>query len=83
MNLADTGFVSGPLYNLKAPLSTTWLSGYNHRAAGAIHAGFHFGVKTRTAPDFMRRAMRGVRARVRKGVAKKLMQCLSQTLPKK
>jgi hypothetical protein len=83
LNLADTGFVLGPSVNLGAPLSTTWFSGYSHPAAGAIEAGFHFGAKTRTAPDFMRRAMRGVRALVRKGVAKQVILSISQFLSQK
>lgn len=83
LNLADTGFVLGPVVNLGPPLSTTWFSGYSHPAAGAIHAGFHFGAKTRTAPDFMRRAMRGVRPLVRKGVSKAVMTSISQFLSQK
>lgn len=83
LNLADTGFVLGPVYNLGPPLSTTWFSGYSHPASGAIHAGFHFGAQTREAPDFMRRAMRGVRPLVRKGVSKAVMTSISQFLSQK
>lgn len=83
LNLADTGFVLGPDVNLGKPLSTTWFSGYSHPAAGAIHAGFHFGAQTRKAPDFMRRAMRGVRPLVRKGVARQVMLSISQFLSQK
>src|SRR3954447_12150606 len=40
-SLSSTGFLSGPIYNMEV-LSTTWLAGYNHPAAGAIHEGFHW-----------------------------------------
>ena len=83
VDLASTGFVSGPDVNLGPPLSTTWFAGYSHPAAGAIHAGFHWGEKTRAAPDFMRKAMKGVKPLVRKGVARQLMLSISQFLSQK
>ena len=80
-NLRETAFLSGPVYNL-GPLSTTWISGFNHPQAGAIHAGFHWGWQTEDPPpDFMRKAFRGARGRARKSVAAQLMRALSKFFP--
>jgi hypothetical protein len=68
-NLAETGFLAGPEYNLGPPLSTTWLAGYNHHAAGAIEEGFHWGAQTQPPPHWMKRSFRGARGRARKAVA--------------
>jgi hypothetical protein len=75
-NLAETGFLSGPEYNLGPPLSTTWLAGYNHHAAGAIHEGFHWGAQAQPPPHWMKRSFRGASGRARKAVAKSVSEVL-------
>ncbi|MBN1208083.1 MAG: hypothetical protein JXB05_24680 [Myxococcaceae bacterium] len=75
-NLAETGFLTGPILNLGGQLSTTWLSGYEHHAAGAIHEGFHWGAQTQPPPHWLRRSFRGAGGRARKGVAKALEEYL-------
>jgi hypothetical protein len=81
-NLRETGFLSGPVYNLGPPLSTTWLSGYNHHAAGAIHEGFHWGLETELPrPRWMRQSFRGAAGRTRKGVATSVAEVLRRFFP--
>jgi hypothetical protein len=76
-NLRGTGFLEGPEYNLGRPLSTTWLAGYNHPAAGAIHEGFHWGVQTEVPPPhWMKRAFKGAGGRTRKAVAQSVAELL-------
>jgi len=82
-NLAETGFLSGPEYNLGPPLSTTWLAGYNHHAAGAIHEGFHWGAQTQPPPHWMKRSFKGARGRARKAVAKSVAEVLRRFFPRK
>lgn len=75
-NLPETGFLAGPEYNLGPPLSTTWLAGYNHHAAGAIHEGFHWGAQTEPPPHWVKRSFKGARGRARKAVAKSVAEVL-------
>ena len=77
LNLSDTGFLDGPHLNRERK-STTWTCGYSHPAAGAIHQGFHWGAKTRVPPDFLRRATRGVAAKLRKGMGPVLMRAIAK-----
>ena len=80
----ETAFLQGPEYNLGPPLSTTWLAGYNHHAAGAIHEGFHWGVQTETPPPhWMKRSFRGARGRARKAVALSVSEALRRFFPGK
>ncbi len=83
LNLADTGFLSGPVHNTSARLSVTFTCGYAHPQAGPIHEGFHWGEQTRTPPPhFLRKAAkRGVRALLRKGVQATLWKSLSRIFP--
>lgn len=76
-HLRDTGFLSGPAYNLGPQLSTTWTAGYEHPAAGAIHQGFHWGEQTQPPPNFLRTAFRGTRGRLRKDVARAVREYLT------
>lgn len=79
--LSSTAFLAGPIYNPEV-LSTTFMAGYSHPAAGAIHEGFHWGEETiRPRPKWMRAAMRGARARARKAVAATLSQVLRRFFP--
>ncbi len=83
-HLAETGFLSGPEYNLGPPLSTTWLAGYNHHAAGAIHEGFHWGEQTeKPPPHWMKRSLKGARGRARKAVARSVAEVLRRFFPAK
>jgi hypothetical protein len=82
-NLAGSTFLEGPIYNLGPPLSTTWLSGYEHPAAGAIHEGFHWGYQAVPPPHWLRRSFKGARGRARKAVAAALMQQLRLFFPGK
>jgi hypothetical protein len=76
-DLAGTAFLDGPEYNLGPPLSTTWLAGYNHPAAGAIHEGFHWGEQTqKPPPHWMKKALRGARSMARKQVAQAVQDAL-------
>jgi hypothetical protein len=80
-NLAATGFLSGPIYNEEV-LSTTFLCGYSHHAAGAIHEGFHWGKETETPrPRWMRHALRGSKSRAKKAVAATLATALRRFFP--
>lgn len=82
-NLAGTGFLSGPIYNPDV-WSTTFLAGFSHPAAGAIHEGFHWGEETvHPRPRWMRHAIKGARGRSRKAVAATLMQSLRRFFPAK
>jgi hypothetical protein len=82
LDLADTGFVSGPLFRFERErLSVTWTCGWAHPAAGAIHEGFHFGQKLLPPPHFLRRAVKGMSAALKKPVGGALMQALA-ALPK-
>ncbi|NVJ05224.1 hypothetical protein HUW63_08235 [Myxococcus sp. AM001] len=81
--LADTGFVSGPEYNLGRPLSTSWTAGYEHPAAGPIHEGFHWGSDiVNPPPHFLKKAFRRSRGVARKGVAQVLAAYLKQHVPR-
>lgn len=80
-NLATTAFLEGPIYNPGQPLSTTWLAGYNHHAAGAIHEGFHWGERARPPPHWMKRAFKGAAGRARRGVAATLSRTLRRFFP--
>ncbi|HYH96168.1 hypothetical protein [Hyalangium sp.] len=83
-NLAETAFLTGPEYNLGPPLSTTWLAGYNHPAAGAIHEGFHWGAQTeKPPPHWMKKSFKGARGRARKAVAKSVAEVLRRFFPAK
>ncbi|NOJ83441.1 hypothetical protein [Myxococcus xanthus] len=77
--LADSGFISGPEYNLGRPLSTSWTAGYEHPEAGPIHEGFHWGAQiVNPPPHFLKKAFRRSRGVARKGVAQVLAACLKQ-----
>jgi hypothetical protein len=80
-NLAGTTFITGATYNLGVQLSTTWLAGFEHPAAGAIHEGFHWGAQTQPPPHWLKRAFKGAGGRTRKGVAKALMVGLRRFFP--
>jgi hypothetical protein len=82
--LADTGFISGPEYNLTQRLSVTWTAGYEHPAAGPIHEGFHWGTQTiNPPPHFLKKAFRKTRSSARKGVGQALAQYLAKHFPPK
>ncbi|MFL5344358.1 MAG: hypothetical protein ACJ8AT_06180 [Hyalangium sp.] len=79
--LSSTAFLAGPLYNMEV-LSTTFLAGYSHPAAGAIHEGFHWGEETvHPRPRWMRAAFKGAKGRARKAVAATLAQALRRFFP--
>ncbi|WP_426747262.1 hypothetical protein VZQ01_06830 [Myxococcus faecalis] len=79
--LADTGFVSGPEFNLSR-MSVTMTAGYEHPAAGAIHEGFHWGAEIiNPPPHFMRKGFRKSRGRARKGVSRVLTAYLAKHFP--
>ncbi|RKH09327.1 hypothetical protein D7X74_29825 [Corallococcus sp. CA047B] len=82
--LADTGFIDGPEYRLDKRLSTTWVAGYAHHAAGAIHEGFHWGEEIiNPPPHFLKKAFRRSRSVGRKGVKQALEQALKKMFPSK
>jgi|GEM_PF-1409363 len=82
--LADTGFVSGPEFNLTRFLSTTWTAGYEHRAAGAIHEGFHWGGQIiNPPPHFLKKGFRKARGAARKGIARVIAAELAKRFPKR
>ncbi|MBL0698938.1 hypothetical protein JJE73_35235 [Comamonas sp. JC664] len=79
--LADTGFISGPAYNMQR-LSVTWTAGYEHSAAGPIHEGFHWGDQIiRPPPHFLKKSFRRTRAGARRDVARVLADYLSKQFP--
>ncbi len=81
--LAETGFVSGPEYNLGHWLSTSWTAGYEHPSAGPIHEGFHWGRDiVNPPPHFLKKAFRRSRSVARKGVAQTLAAYLKQHFPR-
>lgn len=84
-DLADTGFLSGPVHNLSKRLSTTFTCGYAHPQAGPIHEGFHWGEQLfNPPPHFLRRAAkRGVRPLLVKGVKGALWASLKKRFPQK
>ncbi|RJS19560.1 hypothetical protein DRW03_21245 [Corallococcus sp. H22C18031201] len=78
-NLAGTGFISGPHYNMGPQLSGSWTAGYSHEAAGAIHEGFHWGAQIiNPPPHFLKKAFRRSRAYGRKGIATTLEATLAR-----
>lgn len=80
--LADTGFISGPHYNLTDGISVTWTAGYAHPSAGPIHEGFHWGEQLfNPPPHFLRKAFRKTRGPTRRDVAKVLAAFLAQHFP--
>ncbi|RKH09741.1 hypothetical protein D7V97_15630 [Corallococcus sp. CA053C] len=80
--LADTGFIDGPEHHLDRRLSTTWVAGYAHHAAGAIHEGFHWGGQIiNPPPHFLKKAFRRSRAVGRKGVKTAIEQALKKLFP--
>ncbi|WP_369414279.1 hypothetical protein [Corallococcus soli] len=82
--LADTGFIDGPEYRLDRRLSTTWVAGYAHPAAGAIHEGFHWGDQfINPPPHFLKKAFRRSRTVGRKGVKTAIEQALKKLFPPK
>ena len=81
VDLADTGFLDGPLHNLERK-STTWTCGWAHPAAGAIHQGFHWGEALKPPPEFLRRATRGQSSQLKKAVGAALMQAIASLTPK-
>ena len=83
-DLADTAFVGMPEHN-RERASTFVIAGYRHPQAGAIHAGWHWGVQTKhPPPEWLRRAFkRGVRARLKKDCAAQLQRSLARFLPSK
>lgn len=81
--LADTGFISGPAYNMQR-LSVTWTAGYEHPSAGPIHEGFHWGGQIiRPPPHFLKKAFRRSRSVARKGVAQVLATYLQKQFPRR
>lgn len=81
--LADTGFISGPEYNLTQRLSVSWTAGYEHPEAGPIHEGFHWGSQIfNPPPHFLKKAFRRARGSARKSVTQALAAFLSQQLSK-
>ncbi|PTL79091.1 hypothetical protein [Vitiosangium sp. GDMCC 1.1324] len=83
LNLADTSFVALPHHNPER-MSTTATTGYEHPQAGPIHAGWHWGEKTKPPPNWLRNAAkRGARAQLRKGVAAQLPKSLAKFFPQK
>lgn len=82
--LADTGFVDGPEYHMDRRLSVTWVAGYAHHAAGAIHEGVHWGRDTvNPEPHFLKMAFRRSRGVGRKTVKSALAQALKEMFPPK
>lgn len=79
--LNTTGFVDGPAVNsAKGSVSST--AGYDHPAAGAIHEGFHWGIKRIDKPtQFLRKPARKGRATFRKAVAARILATLSRLFP--
>lgn len=82
--LADTGFIDGPEHHLDKRLSTTWVAGYAHHAAGAIHEGFHWGAEIiNQPPHFLKKAFRRSRGVGRKAVKASLEQALKKLFTSK
>lgn len=79
--LAQSAFTDGPEKRTEKSASST--SGYDHHAAGAIHEGFHFGVKTqRPEPHWLRKAARAARNPFRKACASQVSKTLSRLFGK-
>ncbi|RKG99203.1 hypothetical protein D7X32_27125 [Corallococcus carmarthensis] len=82
--LAETGFLDGPEYHMDRRLSVTWVAGYAHHAAGAIHEGVHWDrVTVNPEPHFLKKAFRRSRSIGRKGVKTALEQALKEMFPPK
>ncbi|MBN8466167.1 hypothetical protein JYJ95_06565 [Corallococcus exiguus] len=82
--LADTGFLDGPEYHMDRRLSVTWVAGYAHHAAGAIHEGVHWDRDiVDPPPHFLKKAFRRSRTIGRKGVKTAIEQALKQLFPSK
>ncbi|WP_328700819.1 hypothetical protein [Corallococcus silvisoli] len=81
--LADTGFVDGPEFRMDRRLSVTWVAGYAHHAAGAIHEGVHWDRQTEPPPHFLKQAFRRSRSLGRKSVKAALEQALKEFFPPK
>lgn len=82
VKLADTAYVALPVHTER--LSTVCLAGYRHPHAGAIHAGWHFGKKTKPPPEWLRNAFkRGVRGLLKQGIAAQLPRTLAKLFPPK
>ena len=76
--LAQSAFVDGPQRN-EGHESVSATAGYAHHAAGAIHEGFHFGVKNiRPEPHWLRKAARKARRAFTKAVAAQIPQTLAR-----
>ncbi|MFP2897568.1 hypothetical protein [Corallococcus sp. 4LFB] len=80
--LSETGFLDGPEYHMDRRLSVTWVAGYAHHAAGAIHEGVHWDRDTvNPEPHFLKKAFRRSRTIGRKGVKKAVEQALKELFP--
>lgn len=80
--LKSTVFVDGARINHEKK-SVGASAGYAHPAAGAIHAGWHWGAKIFESPsEFLAKPFRAVKNQFRPAVAKQLRATLGKHFPK-